>query len=93
VRLDEAHDDVDAAPHQVVRLGEHAERLADAGCRANVELEPSPLATRDELDEVGLRGRARRLATLWQRRVGRRRRLRWIRHARNQGDGTRRNAM
>src|SRR4029079_124152 len=39
VRLDEAHDDIDARPAALVRLDEHRVRLADAGGGAEEDLE------------------------------------------------------
>ena len=40
VRLDEADDDVDALPLQLVRVLEHPVRLADARRRADVHAQP-----------------------------------------------------
>ncbi len=53
VRLDEADDDVHAAALEIVRLLEHAIRLARAGRRADVDLEFAALALANESEEVG----------------------------------------
>ena len=52
VRLDEADHDVHAAAPEIMRLVEHAVRLAHAGGRSDIELELSALAPRDEIDEI-----------------------------------------
>ncbi len=52
MRFYETHDHIDAALPELVRLGEHAVRLADARGRANVDLELSPSSLPNELEKV-----------------------------------------
>ena len=53
VRLDESDDDIDASTSQIVRLVEHAVRLARSRRRADVELELPALALSNEREEFG----------------------------------------
>ena len=57
VGLDQADDDVDALRLEPMPFAEHRVGLADAGRRAQVDLEPAPRLTADQVEEL-LGGRA-----------------------------------
>jgi len=65
VRFDEADHDVDVAPLEIVRLVDHAIRLADARRRADVQLQLAAFLSFDQFQKITTcRLRPRRLAPL-----------------------------